>query len=457
MLAIVCGASAWPNADFSGSIAYANTAHGWREYLTDRCGMVVEEEDLLWLFDSLLDVSGHSASIADFISSRIEEGEFVHGAGLLIFLIYIGHGAFLGKRRDYCLPIRSTTSLPLPQQSSLHVADLAELLSRQAPSSSRVVILDCCFAGQAFKHFQSSVENLTKAKLELVLDQNRTTRRIALLCASSAHDPAQIDEDESYTLFGRAVLSVLREGDTAELSDMSLRRVCELARGRLESRGDDSPIPEVHSPDQTTGDLSSEAIFPNPRREDRVLSTASSGVLPVAARIAPPTRKRRRRAPIFLWMSLNRWYLVVASLVVLIATVAWVELPQLWSRDQVAQTGPRTGADPAMTPCVADSKVVAGTQNNPDFLVELIESPKCESFWARITRYGDSAPGNSVAVAIYRRDNPDGPERQNVSVPDSQSAITRMIHRQDPTDRLCATGSITIGPTTIGPSVPLCT
>ncbi|ONI91018.1 hypothetical protein ALI144C_02025 [Actinosynnema sp. ALI-1.44] len=65
--------------------------------------------------------------------------------------------------------------------------------------------------------------------------------------------------------------------------------------------------------------------------------------------------------------------------------------------------------------------------------------------------------GNHIEVSLYRRSDPNGSTRQNAIEPDVKGAFTTLIVRNEPSDRLCATGAIVIDGTRVAAGEPLCT
>jgi len=161
-----------------------------RDYLTSASGLQLDPTRVLYLFDSADDSSVQLDRIARFLEKKFHEHNAPKGTGVTVILSYIGHGAFFGRERSYCLLVRETRE-PHLAATSIRVSDIAEALRVCAPESSRIVILDSCFAGSAFKDFQSDVEQIEYQKVEEVL--NATDRRgVALLCAASARVTGQV-------------------------------------------------------------------------------------------------------------------------------------------------------------------------------------------------------------------------------------------------------------------------
>ena len=172
--------------------------------------------------------------------------------------------------------------------------------------------------------------------------------------------------------------------------------------------------------------------------------------------LATVTKEELRAASIS-----RTWPIVAGAVAALLATnaiTAAVVAKTAGSSDHVEApvfAQPETGADPAQTPCVDDAKIAGSDPSHPEFLFELLFSPRCQAGWARMTRKDKAALGNVITISIYRRADPAGPSRQEALEPDVNSGYTTLIVRNDPTDRLCADGSITAGPTTIS-ALTLC-
>ena len=263
-LAIVCGAEEWPHLDnFESAPAFANSAKLIRSYLESEQNLGLAPENVLWLFGMPGSTSQYQL-MTNFLQTRFEILRSPRGKGILILFFYVGHGAFFGQPRDYCLLVQDTRG-PLEADTSLRVASLARLFRMQAPDSSRVLFLDCCFAGEAARLFMGTVDQAVSVKAHEVVEEAPTDRGVALLCASSARNPASMESPTSYTLFGRQLISVLTRGDANISGPFSLRHLCDLIRIGLRSTGvSDPPNPELHIPVQIGGDLGARPLFPNP-------------------------------------------------------------------------------------------------------------------------------------------------------------------------------------------------
>lgn len=260
-LAVVAGASAWPSIPaFTPARAFANTATAVNKYLTASSGIGLPTDNVLDLFDEP-EVAKQYARMEAFLRAGLSRMGATHGDGATLLFWYVGHGAFLGSKRDYCLLVRDTSEL-FGTETSIRVTTLSHALRQIAPRSARIVILDCCFAAEAAKHFQGSLEQAVAAQLETALS---TDRGVVVLAASGARTPALLADETSKTRFGAAMLDVLQTGDPQRGRALSVRDLGELCWQRLTDGNTDAPPrPEVHSPDQSYGDLSTVPLFPNP-------------------------------------------------------------------------------------------------------------------------------------------------------------------------------------------------
>jgi hypothetical protein len=270
---IVCGAGEWPNLpNFESAGAFGNTTQKVREYLAGENGLALHHENILWLFNESDAVQQYDR-IRNFLAQRLAALNAPSGEHALVLFWYIGHGAFFESDRQYCLLVRSTQATPLEMVTSLRVSTLARIFRKVAPRSARTLILDCCFAGQAAISFQGGLDQTVAVKASEAVE---TDHGVALLCAASARNPAQLEDKMTMTLFGRAVMEVLTCGDQSVIGAMSLRDLSRLANLKLQSYGiEDPPRPEVHSPDQAGGDLAARPLFPNPVASTMVIDATS--------------------------------------------------------------------------------------------------------------------------------------------------------------------------------------
>jgi len=67
----------------------------------------------------------------------------------------------------------------------------------------------------------------------------------------------------------------------------------------------------------------------------------------------------------------------------------------------------------------------------------------------KVDRTDNSGEGNTISLTTYRRADPKGPATQRAVESDVQSAYTALIVREDPADRICVSGAVTVGTETI--------
>jgi hypothetical protein len=255
-LAIILGASEWPYAPvLSGGTAYTNSAAGFKEYLSQQFGL--QPANILDLFDDKRSPTDLDAAITEFLRGRLQTLNNAKAPARDLIFYYVGHGGFVGP--DYYLALH-TTRAEREGISSLRMRDLARTLTDEARLLRRYLILDCCFAAAAYEEFQSAPADVaTRRTLEHFPKQGT-----AMLCASGPRDPARVPKDGRQTIFTGAMLSVLRTGVHNRDRQLSLKDLGdETAAFLRESFPDELARPEVHSPDQTEGDIAEVGLFPN--------------------------------------------------------------------------------------------------------------------------------------------------------------------------------------------------
>jgi hypothetical protein len=270
-LVIVLGASEWPySPDFEQAQAFADSARDLAGYFLAPHHFNLPAENLLNLFDSRRSSDDIDIEIGKFLSRRVAElSEACTGArDLLIY--FTGHGGFAGGGSSFYLAIRRTRR-ENRIASSIPIASLAHTLREKARQLRRFVILDCCFAGAAFTVFQGqgpaqaaigqAITAFTVYSTRLGVPGSGTS----LLCSSGSKAPSIARPGERYTAFSGALLHVLKRGTTDQAGNLSLYTVRDLIEDFLRATyGEEAPRPEVHSPDQSDGDVAAVPFFPNP-------------------------------------------------------------------------------------------------------------------------------------------------------------------------------------------------
>ena len=135
--AVLIGVSAYENAEFPPIRAARNSLQAMRSLLTDPalCGWAPQQ----------ITVIADPASASDLADRIADLAETATG---VLLLYYVGHGV-LSARGELCLTVTSTRP-NRPQITGLRWDTLADIL-RSSPARARLVILDCCFSGQAIE------------------------------------------------------------------------------------------------------------------------------------------------------------------------------------------------------------------------------------------------------------------------------------------------------------------
>jgi hypothetical protein len=268
-LVVLLGASAWPRCpELEASKAFLNSYIDLRDYLLDPNGFDLPKDHLLDLFDSDDYTDQLDDEISLFLKSHIAEKETGDVRDVLVY--FIGHGEISAGTSDLYLAIRRTRQ-DNPRGSSIGIDNLAQTLKEQACFQRRFLVLDCCFAASAVSHFQGS--NLTgfmtaktaEAFAERGKGDGFPSKGTALLCSSRNTVRSRILPDETATMFTQALLHTLRVGTPYQKENLSLYMVHHLTEDYLRQMyHDKAPRPEVHSPDQSEGDVADIPFFPNP-------------------------------------------------------------------------------------------------------------------------------------------------------------------------------------------------
>jgi hypothetical protein len=116
---------------------------------------------------------------------------------------------------------------------------------------------------------------------------------------------------------------------------------------------------------------------------------------------------------------------------------------------------PHTGEDPERAGCTKDAQPVAlARQPHGGTLLELIWSEACQANWGRITRDDDDLAGSAMTVEITGHFK-DAPNPQ-IATADEQQIVNTPLMIVDPEDKVCVTGSWTVGGRTIESTEPAC-
>ena len=184
--AVLIGVSTYDDeTGFAPVPAARNSLRAMRALLCDPlvCGWPPERV-------TVIDDPGSPTDLENQLADAAEET-----AGELL-VYYVGHGA-LGLDGELCLSV-TTTTVSRPQITGLPWKRVAEILRVSSPARVKVVILDCCFAGQA-------IEALAAADEGTALADNAHVEGAYTLTATirnrTAHVPPLATQENACTSF----------------------------------------------------------------------------------------------------------------------------------------------------------------------------------------------------------------------------------------------------------------
>lgn len=287
VLAILLGASSFP--DFPALKTAPSFRRSYEAFLAYINNALVIPSDTIDLFDSALNAADQDLAIAEFLRH--------HNAATDAIFYYIGHGYFDGDH-EYLLTLHKTNQLT-KASSGLRVKNLAHTIREHFRHGRVVLILDCCFAGEAVDEFMSPGLQIAAQKIDEALLPAKGT---SLLLASSRNDPAIAPASSEFTMFSGALLEVLTNGVDGGYERLSLSDVAVEVERKIRNSYKNAMVrPELHSPYQPQGDIALHKIFPN-------VATASGKNLldhprPRAKRLALLKATLNR----FCWRQKYRW------------------------------------------------------------------------------------------------------------------------------------------------------
>ncbi|MGC1295297.1 MAG: caspase family protein [Alloacidobacterium sp.] len=231
VLLVLLGAAEFPRRSDLSSPALAESHDALRDWLLEKAhGPMVGTEDCLDLFDSPHSWPDQEVQLADWLADRIA----TKPPPTDLIVHYVGHGGFRDETRDYYLAIRATR-VENAFYSSIMVDSLWRTLRSGARQQRRFLIIDACFAAAAARALMTPLEEAVKVKVRALQDAEGLQvareaavlpdRGTAVLCSSSAQDPANMAGAGGITQFTDGLLQVLRAGSAAIEDRLSLAQV----------------------------------------------------------------------------------------------------------------------------------------------------------------------------------------------------------------------------------------
>jgi hypothetical protein len=221
--AFLIGVSAYEYAEFPPIRAARNSLQTMRSVLADPalCGWPPGQ----------ITVIANPVSAADLASELADLADATTG---VLLLYYVGHGV-LSARGELCLTVTSTRP-DRPKISGLPWDTVADVL-RGSPASTRLAILDCCFAGQAIEALSGDndpgLADITH--VEGVYTLTATTRNRA------AHVPPPGQQDSACTSFTGELHDLIRSGIPGKAPRLTFGDIYPVLRQRLRSKGLPAP------------------------------------------------------------------------------------------------------------------------------------------------------------------------------------------------------------------------
>lgn len=296
-LVILLGASQWPLCpEFTKSQAFVHSAHKLKSYFLQSNQFGLPSENLLDLFDTLHKPDEIDQAIGTFLEDRIEYMKQKATPARDLLFYYIGHGMMSTgyDQARYHLAIRSTREDNIGA-SAVAMATLAHTLKTKARRLRRIIILDCCFAAEAFKYMQSTPAQIAIQEVNAAFEEKSKgsgipSKGTSLLCSSGNKQASFILPDETGTMFSEAFVHVLSHRKPYPSSEtyFSLYDL----RSLIAEFSEKAVLnPEVHSPDQSEGDVAHVPFFPTPSASSITPQMPKQPEPPAPANAPTPTQQ----------------------------------------------------------------------------------------------------------------------------------------------------------------------
>ena len=268
--AVLIGVSAYEYAEFPPIRAARNSLQAMYDLLADPA-LCAWPPGRITVIPNPIFAADLAARVADLAEST---------TGVLL-LYYVGHGV-LGASGELCLTVTSTRP-DRPKISGLPWDTLADVL-RICPARVRLVILDCCFAGQAIEALSADGAPgfADIAHVKGVYTLTATTRN------RTAHVPPADQQDTACTSFTGELRDLIRSGIPGGPSQLTFDDIYPVLRQRLQASG--LPAPFQRGTDTVTQ-------FPfTANAAVHVLRDGGNGAIPVTQTALTPVRIDHLRA-----------------------------------------------------------------------------------------------------------------------------------------------------------------
>jgi len=259
-LLVVLGASEFPRINIKSSKAFEYAAKSVCSYFASGIGFRLPIENLFYFFNSPYGPDTLDDQITTRLRTRVQQLEAAGRPARDLILYYVGHGSFDEQKR-YILTLQSTRE-ESQSVSSLRVDVLMTTLNSVGHTLRKYVIIDACFAGEGVIYSQSGIEDAVHQQIRH-LPQKGT----AFLCSSSRDLVSEFLQDETNTVFTKALCECLWEGRSGLPSKLSFEHLHSLVEDKLIEKSNNFIRPEIHTPSRPEGDIAKVPFFPNgPKR-----------------------------------------------------------------------------------------------------------------------------------------------------------------------------------------------
>jgi hypothetical protein len=272
-LLILLGAQAFPHSHLSPSESFLNSRNGIKAYFLNPKAFGLEEAQVLDLFESDANGTAMLDQIENWLIDKLSSYRNKGTSLTDIIIYYVGHGGLKETNNDYYLAIKSTKR-KRPYFTSLPMEALSEVIKENLPRTRKYYIIDACFAGSAAKNIQNADQlRPTQAKIKEVMDSTYPSIigdspdpdwGSSLLAATSPDEVAKFGD--LYTKFSEALIDTLNDRVNAP-PYLTLQELAHYTKEFMKKHNaeDGMGLPEIHSPDQTDGDVRTIKIFPRQR------------------------------------------------------------------------------------------------------------------------------------------------------------------------------------------------
>lgn len=221
--AVVIGISEYSDENLPPLEAVSETVAALHATLTDPVHGILPPEHC-----TLLDNEGDLRRIGSALRTAAADAED------LLLVYYSGHGLIGGIRQDLYLAL-CDSDFEAPEFNSLEYDKLRSAVLA-SPARTKVIILDCCFAGRALSAAMAGPDGMYIGQMEI--------GGTYVLTAAPRDKVALILEGERHTAFTGRLLELLTEGAPGGAELLTIDEIYRLLYHRMTSEG--LPRPQKH-------------------------------------------------------------------------------------------------------------------------------------------------------------------------------------------------------------------